>query len=836
LKICEKGSGGGLLLPLFGDWEQEWPTGLRIVLYLMGLVWLFMGVAIVSDVFMAAIEKITSEKKLVRVSGRACSVADSDEKCVTAKVWNDTVANLTLMALGSSAPEILLSVIDLFKKEFRAGELGPSTIVGSAAFNLLVISAVCVCAIPDGEIRLIKEMNVFFVTASFSIFAYVWLFFCVSIHTDNEVSIGEGVCTLLFLPLLVSLAYAADQGFWMRSAKVPLIQVIDEHTTKEDLAAMQRQVLAEDPATSMTTEELAKRTYDKFKPKPTRATYRIAAVRNVIGTGGVPLLGLRSSLISNATDCSVTVDKTSDKVMSVTDDACGSDPGDTIRRAQCTIEFVSGSFSVMENCRTAHIGIRRVGNVNKRVTVQCRTRPGTAAAWNEAEKTGDYKSLDETLEFLEGESHKSISIDIVNDEEVEGDEDFYVDLLNPSCEDERGCATLGAKATCVVKIVDDDDPGTLQWGSEETWIEQGNEDMPLQLTVERKEGSVGEITVHYFTEDGDAIGGWDFDHVDDVVTMKDQQEEATVTINIKPGRGRYEKKENFRVIMNNPTGGAKINQYTDGGPECNICTVTIRPEERTKERIDRVYSLLKVNIDKTIVGNKNWHTQFKEAISVSTEDDEPPTLADKAMHVATVMWKVLFAFIPPVDYCGGWLCFVCALIMIGCCTALIGDMAELFGCLLDLHDAVTAVTFVALGTSMPDLFASKTAALADPYADASIGNVTGSNSVNVFLGLGLPWVIGSIYWAAKGVASDGGPSDGGKFVVPEGNLGFSLIVYSICATLCISLLMIRRVFLGGELGGPPVPKYASAAVMVSMWFFYVGISSWYVMDNKGACD
>ncbi|CAK0834316.1 unnamed protein product [Prorocentrum cordatum] len=573
------GSGGGLLLPLFGDWEQEWPRGLRIVLYLMGLVWLFMGVAIVSDVFMAAIEKITSKKRLVKVASRASRVGDSDEKWETTKVWNDTVANLTLMALGSSAPEILLSVIDLFKKEFRAGELGPSTIVGSAAFNLLVISAVCVTAIPDGDVRTIKDVNVFFVTASFSIFAYVWLYFCVAIHTDNEVSIGEGIATLAFLPLLVFLAYAADQGFWMGSPKVPCIQVIDEHTTKEDLAAMQRQVLAEDPRLALTNEELARRTYERFKPKPTRATYRIAAVRSAIGTGGAgggPLLGIRPSKNSVVSDSSVTMDKIGDKVMSVTEDACGSDPGDTIRRAQCTIEFVSGSFSVMENCKTALIGIRRVGNVNKRVTVQCRTRPGTAAAWSEAEKTGDYKSLDETLEFLEGESHKSISIDIVNDEEVEGDEDFYVDLLNPTCEDERGLATLGAKATCIVKIVDDDDPGTLQWGSEETYIEQANEDLPLQLTVERKDGSVGDITVRYFTEDGDAVGGWDFDHVDDVLTMKAQQEEATVTINIKPGRGRYEKKETFRVIMSNPTGGAKINQYTDGGPECNICTVTIR--------------------------------------------------------------------------------------------------------------------------------------------------------------------------------------------------------------------------------------------------------------------
>jgi len=68
---------------------------------------------------------------------------------------------------------------------------------------------------------------------------------------------------------------------------------------------------------------------------------------------------------------------------------------------------------------------------------------------------------------------------------------------------------------------------------------------------------------------------------------------------------------------------------------------------------------------------------------------------------------------------------------------------------------VTAITFVALGTSLPDTFASKTAAIGDPIVDSSIGNATGSNSVNVFLGLGLPWTIAAIYrevtplWKAK---------------------------------------------------------------------------------------
>ena len=57
------------------------------------------------------------------------------------------------MALGSSAPEILLAVgetVGTLGKPPQDG-LGPATIVGSAAFNLLAISAICVMAIPKGE-------------------------------------------------------------------------------------------------------------------------------------------------------------------------------------------------------------------------------------------------------------------------------------------------------------------------------------------------------------------------------------------------------------------------------------------------------------------------------------------------------------------------------------------------------------------------------------------------------------------------------------------------------------------------------------------------------------
>lgn len=42
------------------------------------------------------------------------------------------------------------------------------------------------------------------------------------------------------------------------------------------------------------------------------------------------------------------------------------------------------------------------------------------------------------------------------------------------------------------------------------------------------------------------------------------------------------------------------------------------------------------------------------------------------------------------------------------------------------------------------------AAIQDKYADASVGNVTGSNAVNVFLGIGVAWTIAAIYHWAKG--------------------------------------------------------------------------------------
>ena len=83
---------------------------------------------------------------------------------------------------------------------------------------------------------------------------------------------------------------------------------------------------------------------------------------------------------------------------------------------------------------------------------------------------------------------------------------------------------------------------------------------------------------------------------------------------------------------------------------------------------------------------------------------------DAFWHFVLIGWKVFYSLIPPPHYGGGLPCFGVALAFIGITTAIVGEFAELFGCVIGLKPTVTAITFVALGTSLPDTFASMTAA------------------------------------------------------------------------------------------------------------------------------
>jgi len=184
------------------------------VAYLIFLLYLFLGISIVADIFMEAIEEITSKVEVMIIEDKLTGDMVEIEK----PVWNATMANLTLMAFGSSAPEILLSVSEACQSLGKpASPLGAATIVGSAAFNLMVISAVSVAAInsqdADGnwETKHIDDMGVFATTGFFSIFAYVWMAYVLIVNTKDEVSREEAYWTFGFMIILLIVAYFFDK-------------------------------------------------------------------------------------------------------------------------------------------------------------------------------------------------------------------------------------------------------------------------------------------------------------------------------------------------------------------------------------------------------------------------------------------------------------------------------------------------------------------------------------------------------------------------------------------------------------------------------------------------
>lgn len=158
------------------------PEGTTGFFYFLFLLYLFLGISVVADIFMEAIEVITSSTRDIKVDTK-----DGKVYYQQVKIWNPTIANLTLMALGSSAPEILLSVIEQLKSLGEpAGELGPASIVGSGAFNLLVISGVSILSVD--EPKKIYDLGVYSCTAFFSIFAYFWMFVVLTVTSPDKVT------------------------------------------------------------------------------------------------------------------------------------------------------------------------------------------------------------------------------------------------------------------------------------------------------------------------------------------------------------------------------------------------------------------------------------------------------------------------------------------------------------------------------------------------------------------------------------------------------------------------------------------------------------------------
>mmetsp|Transcript_32344 Transcript_32344/g.62174 ORF Transcript_32344/g.62174 Transcript_32344/m.62174 type:complete len:898 (-) Transcript_32344:491-3184(-) len=813
-----------LLLPGFPLLDQK----LLIVIYMGFLIYLFLGVAIISDVFMASIEVITSKVKVVKSK----DPKTGEESEVEVLVWNATVANLTLMALGSSAPEILLAVIETLiglLKDEEAGELGASTIVGSAAFNLLFISAVCMVAVPEGERRMVEEVPVFLVTAVFSIFAYIWLLVVLVYWTPNTVTPGEAVLTALFFPVLVTLSYMADIGMLGKFSSgdagagdveaqsgaedgdghthyqhVTAVHAGDLHADRQQIANMMRE-LKHDNAGRTTKMNAAVDWMSKHMPVPmNRMQFRMNAVRGMFG---------RKHMVKNSAE---EPGKQGNKVSPARDEPQPEPaaPNHATLTTKQTLQkrlasssvpvfaFAASAYSVLEKHKKIAVTVMRGGPMATQVSVFYETEDGTATAAD-----NDYTPCKGTLVFEPMQEKATVEIAIMDDDFYEPDEEFYLKLSNPSHNGE--VLTPSVEIT----IIDDDEPGILVF--DPLVVEALETASQASVCVKRQKGCDGRVTVDYRTLDMTAVKGEHYLETSGTLVFESNDAMQVITVRFPPGH-ELEVQKSFAIQLDNPTGGVQVSKR-------NKCVVTFVPDDEVNEMTEKIVEKMKNRMDVFKVGGGSWSQQFKDAMypggGVDEEgNDIEPEAGALLMHYLCITWKVLFAVVPPTDYYGGWATFCCSLGMIGVVTLFVGEVAALLGCAMGIKDSITAITFVALGTSLPDTFASKQATIESPNADAAIGNVTGSNSVNVFLGLGLPWLM-AVIWK------------GGDYSYPAGDLKFSVQVFTVCALMCLFTLFVRRKLDGAELGGNRLGAKVTAVFFVTLWFAYIIMSAMQAEGN-----
>ncbi|CAD5223211.1 unnamed protein product [Bursaphelenchus okinawaensis] len=824
----------GVILPVWQPQEglTTFDRCLRAFIYFLSLAYLFYGVSIVSDRFMAAIEVITSQEKAVKIKK-----PNGQETMVLVRVWNETVSNLTLMALGSSAPEILLSVIEIFGNKFEAGDLGPSTIVGSAAFNLFIIIAVCILAVPSSEIRKVHRVDVFWVTVAWSTFAYIWLFAIISVFSPGVVEVWEAVVTFLCFPLTVLTAFICNKhahSMGQRLLRGNMTSFVKNRPNRlgngdkknglingngdvekallgpspkdADVAAFEdhrrqylemfRRLRAENPDLSIEElEKLATESVVKAQPK-SRAFYRIQATHKMMGAG---------DLTKKLRKKSVEPD---------------SPPFMPQKPKMVIVEFDPANYMCLENIGEVEVKVRcdrGSFSVPTVVTVDYHTVADSAQEYD------DFMPVKGTLKFEPDETIKTISIPIVDNDVYEEDEQFFVQLTNlnasfESNEDQKVPSQIGKASMATVLVVDDDHGGAFSFESEVFKVAENAG--VLILDVKRHRGARGAVSLPFRTIDGAAKDGQDYIGQAGELRFQDGQTKAEIEIEII-NDDEYEKTEDFFVELEAPQWHVKNQEGQDGADGRPVlgahtrCKVLITEDKEFKSFVDKM--LTNANT-LAMVGSSSWRQQFSDAMEIEDLDgDGSLSNREVVLHYFSLPWKLLFALIPPTDYFNGWLCFIVSIFSIGVLTAFIGDVAAMFGCSIGLKDSITAISIVALGTSLPDTFASITSAKMDNTADSSIGNVTGSNAVNVFLGIGIAWLCAAVYHAQNGT----------QFKVEAGTLASSVTLFLIGSIVCFATLQWRRYHsqVRGELGGPKKYKLIATAIFIGCWLLYLFFST-----------
>ena len=288
-----------------------------------------------------------------------------------------------------------------------------------------------------------------------------------------------------------------------------------------------------------------------------------------------------------------------------------------VERADSAVQFDAATLSVAEDGASILVTVTRSDTFGAASVDYATSDAGATAG-------ADYTATAGTLNFADGQASASFSVPILDDALLEGDENFQVDLSNPSAN-----LRLGTPAQVVVTITDVE-AGTVQLDSATYSVAESAG--TLTVTVDRINGSDGAVSVDYATTNGSATAGADYSASAGTLSFADGQTSASFNVPILDD-GLVEADETFTVSLSNPMGGAAL-----GTPVMATATILDDEVAGTLAFVDASASVTESAGVLTVSVQRSGGSDGAVQVDFGTSDGSALSPADFTAVLGSLMW------------------------------------------------------------------------------------------------------------------------------------------------------------------------------------------------------
>jgi ELWxxDGT repeat protein len=209
------------------------------------------------------------------------------------------------------------------------------------------------------------------------------------------------------------------------------------------------------------------------------------------------------------------------------------------------LQFSGATATVFENGGTVALTVTRTGGSDGPVSVSYAAGGGTAVAGV------NYLPASGVLTFLDGETSKTITINVLDDGQVTANRTLNLTLTAPT-----GGATLGTTSTAVLTIVNTDgNGGVLQFNPSTVSVNENAGS--VALTVTRTGGTQGAVSVRYAVTGGTAVGGVNYSLAAGTLNFAAGEAIKTIPVTILDD-GLFTANRTLNVTLSGATGGASL--------------------------------------------------------------------------------------------------------------------------------------------------------------------------------------------------------------------------------------------------------------------------------------